>query len=85
VCGGAIAGHGSSPKLCLAWSMVAGLGRRELKTKGILTKGFTTKGHPRGELTTTVLPLHGSSQLGGFSSGRFTPGSAQVASRVDGA
>jgi hypothetical protein len=45
-----------------------------------LTEGFTTKGRPRGELTTAVLPLHGSPQLGGFSGGRFTPGSAQAAS-----
>jgi hypothetical protein len=31
--GGAIAGHGSSPELRLAWPMVTGLGRGELKTK----------------------------------------------------
>jgi hypothetical protein len=48
--------------------------------KGILTKGFTTKGRPHWELTIVVLPLHGSLQLGGFSGGRFTPRSAPVAS-----
>jgi hypothetical protein len=41
----------------------------EEEMEGILTEGFTTKGRPRGELTTAVLPLHCSPQLGGFSGG----------------
>jgi hypothetical protein len=38
------------------------------------------KGRPRGEIATAVLPLQGSPQLGGFSGGRFMPGSTQASS-----
>jgi hypothetical protein len=61
------------------WSRARGA-QNEEETKGILTKGFVMERRPHGELTTATLLLHGSPQLGGFSSGRFTPGSAQAAS-----
>jgi hypothetical protein len=61
------------------WSRARGAQNKE-EMEGILTKEFTTKGHPCGELATAVLPLHGSPQLGGFSGGQFMPGSAQAAS-----
>jgi hypothetical protein len=61
------------------WSRARGA-QNEEEMEGILTKWFITKGRPRGELTTAVLPLHGSPQLGGFSGGRLTPRSAQAAS-----
>jgi hypothetical protein len=38
------------------------------------------KGRPHGEIATAVLPLQGSPQLGGFSGGRFMPGSTQASS-----
>jgi hypothetical protein len=60
------------------WSRARGA-QNEEEMEGILTKGFTTKGRPRGELVTVVLPLPGSPRLGGFSGGRFTPRSAQAA------
>jgi hypothetical protein len=70
----------ASPSMAYGrWSGARGA-QNEEEMEGFLTKGFTTKGCPRGELPTAVLPLHGSSQLGGFSGGRFMPGSAQVAS-----
>jgi hypothetical protein len=61
------------------WSGVRGA-QNEEEMEGIYTKGFRTKGRPRGELAIAVLPLHGSPQLGGFFGGRFTLGSAQAAS-----
>jgi hypothetical protein len=71
---------GASPSMVYGrWSGVREA-RNEDETEGILTKGFATKRRPRGELVTATLPLHGSPQLGGFSGGRFTPGSAQAAS-----
>jgi hypothetical protein len=70
----------ASPSMAYGhWSGVRGA-KNEEETVGILTKGFTMKGHPHGELTTAVLPLQGSPYLGGFSSGRFMPMSAQAAS-----
>jgi hypothetical protein len=74
VCGGTIAEHGSSSELRLAWPLVAGLGRGEVKTKR-RRRGSSPKGSQRmGVLVEMVLPLHGSPQLG------FMPRSAQAAS-----
>jgi hypothetical protein len=50
------------------WSRARGA-QNEEETEGILTKGFPMKGRPCGELTTDLLPLHGSPLLGGFSGG----------------
>jgi hypothetical protein len=71
---------GASPSMAYGrWAGVQGA-QNEEETEGILTKGFTTKGRPHGELAIAVLPLHGSPQLGGFSGGQFMLGSAQAGS-----
>jgi hypothetical protein len=71
---------GASPIMVyVRWSRARGA-QNEVEMEGILTKGFTMKGHPRGEFAIVKLPLHGSPQLGGFSGGRFMPGSVQAAS-----
>jgi hypothetical protein len=61
------------------WSGARGAQNKD-GMEGILTKGVATKRHPRAELATSTLPLHGSPQLRGFSGGRFTPGSAEAGS-----
>jgi hypothetical protein len=85
--------RGAWRRHCQAWHLARALpsmaygrwygaqgAQNEEGTEGILTKGFKMKGRSRGELATAVLPLHGSPHLGGFSGGRFMPGSAQASS-----